>query len=306
MIEMLDHLWLRPFWLVALPLAALAGFFLMRQAGHLGGWERAMDPALMAAMRRLGKVSAGPRSRNWLPAILLALIAVALAGPAVERRDTPAFRNLDGVVIAIDLSPSMTEPQRLLDMLTTARLVAEAAGTRQVALVVYGGDAYLASALTSDARAMGGTISLLTADTMPDAGTRPERALAMAGRVLREAEIILGDVVLLSDGGGIGAPALAEAARLAADGITLSTLHVPSGAADHADPAAMAELARLGGGVAGTLTDPFGVAEAISTRPASRLAATDYALLVLQDRGRYLLLLALLPALILLPGRRTA
>lgn len=306
MIEALDHLWLRPLWLLAIPLALLAGLVLMRRANDLGGWQAAMDPGLVAAMQRLGKMHPGGRHRNWLPAALLALIALALAGPAVERRDTPAFRNLDGVVIAVDLSPSMTDPQRLLDMLATARLVAQSAGPRQVALVVYGGDAYLASALTSDARAMGGTISLLTADTMPDAGSRPERALALAGRVLDEAQILLGDVVLLSDGGGIGATAMAEAARLAGAGITLSTLHVPTGAAGHADAGAMAELARLGGGAAGDLADPFAVAALIAGRPAARLAATEYALLVLQDRGRYLLLLALIPALFLLPRRSVA
>lgn len=299
MIETFGLIWLRPWWLAVLPLALGLGLVLHRRAGRLGAWEQAVDPHLMAALRRQGCVRAGRSGRVWLPALVLALTATALAGPAVERRGQPAYRNLDALILVVDVSPSIAESGRFEDMLTAARLVAAEAGTRQAGLIVYAGDAYLASALTSDARALGGVISLLTPETVPDPGSRPARALALAESVLAEAEILAADVVLITDGGGLGGEA--EAVKLSQAGAALSVLHVGSGAAP-----ALAALAETGGGALGNLAIPDPVLAQISSRAITRLAESGYALLVTRDLGRWILVLALLPALLLLPGREAA
>lgn len=298
--EVFDHL-LRPWWLLALPATIILALVLKQRGTTLGAWDKVVEPALMAAMDRLGRVSRGAHRRVWLSPLIAGLIALALVGPSQERRDGIAFRNLDGIVIAVDLSKSMTEDGRLPDALTAARLIARRAGSRQVALVVYAGDAYIASAFTSDAKALGQTIALLDGETVPDAGSRPERALALAWQLIADAEITFGDIVLVSDGGGLGPEAGAEAERLTAAGAPLSTLFVPT---DRSDRTALEMLAGLGGGVAGDLLDPMPVAEAMDQGLRRRLAQTDYAALLRVDYGRYLLLLALLPALALF--RRTA
>ena len=51
---------LRPEWLLALPLLALAGWLLHRQRGGLGGWDRVADPRLLQAMTALGRVEPAP------------------------------------------------------------------------------------------------------------------------------------------------------------------------------------------------------------------------------------------------------
>lgn len=298
MIEILGTTWLRPFWLLAIPVGLLAGLLLARHATRLAGWERAVDPALLTVMRRMGQVVEGGRTPLWLPAALIAALGLALAGPALERRDLPAFRNLDAVILVVDLSPAMTAEGRLIDLLTTARLIAESAGSRQVGLIVYAGDAYLASALTTDARALGGTISLLEADIVPDPGTRPDLALALAGEVLSHAEIIAGDVVLLTDGAGLDAKTLTQAEALRAMGANVSTIAIPG-----AQAAALTLLANAGGGIAVDTTDPFPLVRLLEGRPIGRLVHSGLTLLVFSDLGRYLLGLALIPAFLLLPRR---
>ncbi|MEM7744769.1 MAG: VWA domain-containing protein [Pseudomonadota bacterium] len=301
MIEVAGILWLRPGFLALLPLALVAGLWLGRHAGRLGAWERAADPELLAAMRRLGRVHSGGAGRAIMPACVLAALGIALAGPAMERRDSASWRNLDGVVLVVDLSPSVVDSGRLFDMLAAARLVAEAAGTRQTALIVYAGEAYLAAPFSTDARALSGMIALLDAETVPVPGSRPAAALALARQVLEGSEIVAADVVMLSDGGAIDAATITEAQALGAQGWTVSTIAMPG-----ADAGALDAVAVAGGGQAGDLADPFAVAGRIGARPIERLAATEYAMLVLDDYGRYLLVLALLPALLLLPRRHRA
>lgn len=296
---------LRPLWLLAVPVVALLGVVFARRGQALGAWESAVDAPLLAALDRLGKVSHGAGRTRWLAPLLAALIALALTGPAKQRRDGVAFRNLDGVVIAIDLSRSMVEGGRFDNAMTTARLVAQSVGSRQVALVVYGGDAYLASAFTSDAAALGQTIAFLDKDTIPDDGSRPERALALAGRMIADAEILLGDIVLVTDGGGIGPGARAEAVALQEAGVPLSTIHVPSRAAGAplSKRSAVDALATAGGGARGDLLDPFPVTRTLEQGFQRRLSAMDDAVYRQRDYGRFLLLLAVFPALALFRRR---
>lgn len=296
---------LRPAWLLAIPVLALVAVLFARRGHSLGGWDQAVDTPLMAALDRLGKVSHGAKQTRWLAPLIAGLIALALTGPAKERADGVAFRNLDGVVIAFDLSSSMIEGGRFTDAQTTVRLIAQSVGSRQVALVVYGGDAYRASAFTTDRAALGQIIAFLDAETMPDGGSRPERALALAGQMIEEAEIVIGDVVLVTDGGGLSPLAQTQARGLEEAGIPLSTIFVPSIIEDlvRTDRAGVDALAVTGGGVSGDLLDPFPVTRALEQGLQRRLREMDGAVQTRRDYGRYLLLLAILPALALFRRR---
>ncbi len=134
---------LRPWWFLAIPVVALLALRAAWRSAPLGDWARAVDPALMAHLARAGAVLGGRRQANLAAALAAGLIALALTGPAVERTDGRTFRNLDETVIVVDLSRSVTEGGNLLGVRQAAAAVAEAAGTRAVALVVYAGDAYL-------------------------------------------------------------------------------------------------------------------------------------------------------------------
>ncbi len=290
----LDVTLLRPFWLLALPLLAAIGWWLHTRRGGLGDWQRAADPALLRAMAALGRVDTRA-SRAPLVAVLaaLAITVVALAGPAVERREALSFRNLDGVLFLIDGSASVTEDPRWTQMQTMGRFGLASLGTRPGGLIVFGGDAYVASDMTLDHVQLGQTFSLIDAETVPDPGSRPERALDLAAGLLHEAEVIAGDVVLLTDGAGLGPGSLRAAAEIAGQGARLSlvSLHEPTSEfATHAD---------VGGGAVFTLAQTDTLAEWLSTSAQTRLERQDFPLLFWKDLGRYLLALALIPLLYL-------
>lgn len=300
---------LRPWWLVALLPLALLVLRATWRAAPLGDWRRAVDPALMRLMERRGAVLGGRRQANLAAAVMAGLIALALTGPAIERQDVATFRNLDATVIVLDLSRSVTEGGSLKEVRQTAQAVAEAAGTRSVALVVYAGDAYLAMSPTTDRDSLGTTLFALDADTVPDRGSHPERGLALARRVLAEADVVAADVVLITDGDGLGEAARREARAIAERGWNLQGLFVPATrplppGAPRPDRAALDGLVRAGGGVAADLDAPAAVLDAVGASTAQHLAAGGYTVLAFADLGRWLLLLAALPALLLF--RRSA
>ena len=292
-----DLVLLRPAWLLALPVLALLGWALRRRIAGLGDWLLVADAPLLAAARALDGGGGTPGTGLPVAALSVAGIAVlALAGPAVERREAAAFRNLDGVVLVLDASPSMTGGAEWEAMRMAGRMAVDALGARPGGLVVYAGDAYVATDMTGDARELGQTLSLVDAATVPDDGSRPGRGLALAVRMLAEAEILAGDVILLSDGGGLGADTLVEAERITALG---ARLHVV--APEPAPP--LAALAAAGGGLLLRPGEGDALTALVADPSRARLALRDWPLLVHEDLGRWLLLLALLPALLLF-GRR--
>ncbi|MGQ7793646.1 VWA domain-containing protein [Faunimonas sp. B44] len=299
---------LRPFWLLAIPLVGVVTLLLWRRGQSLGGWRDAVDPPLLIALERIGRIVPGTPKSLFAPAAVATVIALALAGPARQTGDAAAFRNLNGLVIAIDLSRSVAEGGRLPQAITTARWIADRAASRPVALIVFAGDAYLASGFTTDAHALGTTMALLDGETVPDPGSRPERALSMARRLLSEAEILAGDVILFSDGGGITSAALEEARAIRAAGARLSTVHVepvdrPPGM-PLTERTVVDEVARAGGGLAVDTRSAGPVAELASASGTVELADRLAGVLWV-DFGRHLLLLAFMPALLLFRRSQT-
>ncbi|SFS81104.1 Ca-activated chloride channel family protein [Sulfitobacter marinus] len=290
----IDIILLRPWWLLGLPVLALVGWWLLTRRGGLGDWQKASDPALLRAMAALGRIDT---SSSRVPVLaMLAVVAIALlalSGPAIERRDTVSFRNLDGVLFVIDTSASVTDDVRWPQMQAMARFGSASLGTRPGGLIVYAGDAYAAVDMTLDHLQLGQTLSLLDAKTVPDVGTRPERALMLARDLLREAQVIAGDVILFTDGDGLGAASLRQAATIAGQGARLSvvSLNAPSAAID--------THAAAGAGRVFTLDQSDVFAAWINETARTRLEAQDYPLIFWKDMGRYLLLLALFPLLLL-------
>jgi Ca-activated chloride channel family protein len=296
---------LRPWWLAAVPLALALWLVRRRRAAGLGGWTRAVDPHLMAALTALGRVRAGS-ARGLAPAALTAaLLAVALAGPALPARQLEALRNLDGAALLVDLSPSVATEGPAAAAQTAARLALAQAPGRGVALTVYAGDAYAVSPFTVDHEVLARTVGVLEAGLVPDAGTRPERALRLAAEQFRAAGILAGDVVVITDGGGIGPQALAAAGDIRAQGGRVHGLLVPAApGAPEPDPAALAALAQAGGGVLASAADMGALGARLGAGFAERLRADGFAALALADWGRGLAALALVPALLMFGRRR--
>lgn len=290
---------LRPWWLAALLLIAALALWRRTRAGGLGGWRKAADPALLAAMAATGRVRPDAAGALAPAAVLAALLALALAGPARQTRDAESWRNLDGMVLALDLSPSAAEGPGLQALKDAAQVLLARAGSRGVAVIVYGGDAYMVAPFTTDHAALGRTLAALGPGVVPDPGSDPARALRLAAGRLAGAGIAAGDVALIGDGGGIGPEALAAAAEIRRAGGRVHALLTPGSPDAPADPAALRRLVEAGGGTFRDAAQAAGLASALGAPAAARLRDSGLGALLWRDGGRALLWLGAIPALLL-------
>lgn len=300
---------LRPWWLLALlPVAAMALWLWRRRVA--GEWAGVIDPALLPVLRRLGHLSAGGADPGPLLACAAAaLTALALAGPATPRAGGDVFQRLDPIVLVLDLSPSVASGPALADLQAAAAQVLQSAGGRPVGIMVYAADGYVASAPTADPASLQGVIAVLSAETMPVAGSRPDIALAEARDLFAAGQAGPSDpggvdFILISDGGGADR-ALDEARRLAGEGARVSTLALapPTPGAPAPNPGALAELARIGGGATAPARAPRPALERIEAARVARMARSPEAARAFRDLGPWLLAAASLPALALFRRR---
>lgn len=240
---MSDLVLLRPWWLLALPLLAILALWRWQQGPAGGGWERVMPPVMVEAMRALGHLGGGARRQGVALLASAFLLSLGLCGPAVPRADAPVLAGSGAVVIALDMSPSVTEGPALADAQAAAAALLTAVSGRPVGMLLYSGEAYEVAAPTSDPATLESQIAVLARDTMPSGGSRPASALALARQMLRASPDA--DLVLISDGGGVDGAAQAEAERLAGDGVRLSVLTLTGSAGGVSDPAALEALASL-------------------------------------------------------------
>ena len=296
----IDAALLRPLWGLGLLVVAAIGAYVWRRSGALGGWSKAANPHLLEAMAELGHVDERGDKRRLVAAIAVAVITVlALAGPALERREANSFRNLDAVVLVVDVTPAGAQEEIWTQLQTLGRFAVASLGTRPAALVVYAGDAYVATDLTHDHQQLGQTLSLLDAETIPDEGVRPDLGLGLARQILSDAQIIAGDVLLISGGDGLGPELLATAGEMNSSGIRLSVIS----AADPSDR--LAAMARVGGGQVFTPDTAQAMTNWLTQSSRTLLERLDISLIHWRDFGRYLLLFALVPLAYLFGRERT-
>lgn len=288
MIEIGSFAFLRPWWLLALPSLAIALRLTRQKHTGLGDWARAVDPHLLGAMlKRQGAAAGASEERAMFWGV--ALIALALSGPAIERGGAKQFRNLDATLIVLDASNGAGLRQGV----AAAQLLLAQSGARQMGLILYAGDAYLASPLTNDAAALSTLLFAVNDHTVPDGGARPARALALARRVLRDAQIIAADVALIAAGEGVDAAAAREATRLGAEGHALHTLFVAGDAPDASRrEAALAGLAAAGQGLAGDAAEPDDVASRIAGCAIAHVTGSALQTLNWRDCGQLVLIFA--------------
>jgi Ca-activated chloride channel family protein len=286
---------------LAAPAAVLLAWVGARRADELAPWRRIVDPELLPALRRLGYVEDGRGGvAAWLLGAAALLCTLALAGPATRNADAPAFRNLDVIMVLLDLSPSVTRSGGLDDAQAAVSRLLDAHGTRPVALAVFAGESYLVSVPTVETESLQTAIGVVGPEIMPDAGSRPDRALALARTTLKDAASERADVVLVSDGGGLGPEALHEARLLRGQGVRVSGVFVapqtPPYGAPAPDRATLAALAEAGDGLAVDATQPDDLIDSLARETGGAGRAKRVALLF-TDHGRWIMAVACLSLL---------
>ena len=220
--------WLRPEWLLALPIALALARVWWRARTGAGPWRRVVDPALLAELSGSAP-AAGNRLALGLGVALLVLVCAALAGPSWRTQPVALHRDAGARIVVLDLSPSMdavdVAPTRVeRARAAAADLLADAAGA-QLGLVVFGADAFSVAPPTADPAVLVHLLGGVSTGVVPRAGSRPDLGLELARRLLAESGAAGGEVILVGDSAG-DARALAAARALANAGFPLSVLAV--------------------------------------------------------------------------------
>ncbi len=328
---MADFHFLRPIWLLLLILAPVLYAVLKRKSSGDSGWSGLIpEPFLSPVIRRYGG-AVQKRGSMLVPAIsAIAILSVALAGPAWREAPTPLKKPGDGLVIALDLSLSMLATDLEPDRLTRAkRKIRDILALREgslTGLVVYSGDAHVVTPLTDDSNTLTGMLNVLDPVIMPAQGNRADLAVAKARELLEQGAPGAGRILLITDG-------VSERYRdsinstLSGTGFTLSILAAgtPDGGPiplarrgfirdngnvviSRTNPGNLAQLANSNGGASRELTLDDSDISALKLGPveSAEWQDTDTGLTInrWKDDGYWLLWLAL--PLLLLGWRRGA
>jgi Ca-activated chloride channel family protein len=220
---------MRPLWLLALPVLWGLVFWLARRRKNDSAWSGFIDAELLATLRLDEDRIIG--IRPWpLLALVWSIAAISLAGPSWERDQAPAFRASAAWVFVLDLSPSMSLTDVAPDRVTRARYALDdllnAAHDARVGLVVFSDEPYTVTPLTQDIATVKALLPPLKPDIMPSAGDHLAPALKQAAKLLQQGGAKDQQIVVLTDGFDDPAAALSAAAAIRAKHISLSIVGV--------------------------------------------------------------------------------
>lgn len=193
---------LRPLWLLALLPAGWLLWVVGRQGDVRRRWRQAIAAHLLEALVVPGR--AGWRLRPvHLAAALIALGALAMAGPTWECDRPPFVEEKAPLAIAIDLSPTMdaidVSPTRLeRAKLKVKALLAQRPGAR-TAVYAYAGSTHLVLPLTEDSQLVQTFVDALQTRIMPLPGKDTALALRTIDAALGK-EDTPGTIVFFTDG----------------------------------------------------------------------------------------------------------
>lgn len=224
-----DFHFLRPAWLLALPIAAWLAWRVGIGRGGKSGWLDVVDKALQPFVLSDGE---NISQRRWpLLAVLASAVfaTLALAGPTWDRLPVPAYRSDESLIVALDLSRSMDATDVAPSRLARARLklldLLERRQGGQLALIVFTSNAFTVTPLTTDSQTIAALIGALSTDIMPSQGSNIEVGLAKAADLLRQAGSGRGEVLLITD--AVASPRAFDLSdSLRRDGVTTSVLAV--------------------------------------------------------------------------------
>lgn len=198
---------LRPWWLLALLPAGLLLWAMGWRDDVRKRWRRSIAPHLLDAL------VVDPRSR-WqlrpvhLTSALMALGALAMAGPTWQRELPPFLEEKAPLAIAIDLSATMDatdlSPTRLERAKLKVKSLLELRQGARTAIYAYAGSTHLVLPLTDDARLIQTFVDALQTGIMP----RPGKNTALALRTIdadMAKEDTPGTIVFFTDGVEAGA-----------------------------------------------------------------------------------------------------
>ena len=219
---------IRPMWLLLLPLVVLLPWAWKRTRQPAGDWARVCDPHLLRWLSVEQSNGEGRGGGHWLAGLALLVVILALSGPSWQKLPDASYSARDARVVVIDLSQSMLAEDLRPNRLTRARFrladLLENTVEGQVGLVAFAGDAYVVSPLTNDMNTIANLLPALRPDIIPVAGSRADLAMDLAASLLQRSGMSRGEILLVTD--SASSRDAAKARDLNDDGVITSVLAV--------------------------------------------------------------------------------
>ena len=180
--ELLPH-FMRPLWLLVLPLLAWLLWKLWHRQKRAGRWQMILPPAFHGVL--LGGGSGHDSKLPWVALGLAWVLGVlALLGPSWERLEETRQRPADPLVILLELTPAMlaedSPPNRLEQARRKILDLLEHRRDSQTAIVVYAGSAHTLVPLSDDLGTSRNLLEALEPGIMPQPGQRADLAVRKA------------------------------------------------------------------------------------------------------------------------------
>lgn len=194
---------LRPELLLLLIPTFIALYGLRQLARRQSSWQKVISPHLLQFLMVSGEKQKSYVS-FWLTGLIAFLIIFAISGPSFRQKNVPVFQTESSRVILLDLSLSMDatdiKPARIDRARHKMMDLLEKNNEGTIGLVVYAGDAFIISPLTSDANTIAAMVPTLSTSLMPVLGSRPDIAINKAITLLENAKQPKGQIIWITDG----------------------------------------------------------------------------------------------------------
>lgn len=192
--------WLRPVWLMVLPLLAWLLFKLWHRQKRAGRWQMILPPSFHAVL--LGGGNGRNSKLPWIALGLAWLLSVlALVGPSWQRLEETRQRPADPLVILLELTPQMLAEDVTPNRLESARRkifdLLEHRRDSQTAIIVYAGSAHTLVPLSDDLTTSRNLLEALDPSIMPQPGQRADLAVRKGLALLAQADLGQGRLLLI-------------------------------------------------------------------------------------------------------------
>ena len=194
---------LRPLWLLAIPLVWWMVFLLRKKWWQKGNWDREVEPHLLEFLA----TSHSQHKRKLLPWVMSlagTLLLLSLAGPVWLKKPQPLLKKSHARVLVLDLSFSMlaadVKPTRIDRVRFKLEDLLNNFSEGETALVGYAGEAFVISPLTHDANTISALLPGLHPNIMPVPGSRADLGVELASDLLSRSIGSQGHIILVTDG----------------------------------------------------------------------------------------------------------
>jgi Ca-activated chloride channel family protein len=157
------------------------------------------------------------RKRPFFLAIIICVLTIiALAGPTWNKKENPALKVNNPVILAMNVSSDMwakdVTPSRGERSKFVAQDLLEVLKTSEIGLLIYSREPFVITPLTEDTGMVANLLPIVAPDIMPENGDRLDRAIGLAVERMKDAGYSSGNIVVLTSDVGERFDAALEAA----------------------------------------------------------------------------------------------